>query len=213
MVLYAPLVVAQYAISMHSVNFLWHVILWLIESLGYSLLAGALIYGTVIYLGTGMNPTVAECYRYGAKRFGIVLGCNILTGLIAGLGFMLLIIPGIIFMLMFSLVIPIAVIEDRGIKDAMKRSTELTAGYRWRIFGALFIFWLIITGVTLLMSGAVLGSSSESFVSSAIRVLTLQLLNSTSIIIPLFIYLGILSISNANPIEIVHADATLNQAR
>ncbi|MEM9966413.1 MAG: hypothetical protein AAGC58_13820 [Asticcacaulis sp.] len=65
----------------------------------------------------------------------------ILCGLAIMLGFILLIIPGIIVSLALSVAIPAYVAESRtGIIDALKRSWELTKNHRWAI---LLIFILI----------------------------------------------------------------------
>jgi hypothetical protein len=58
-----------------------------------------------------------------------------------GVGFLLLIVPGIILALMWALTIPVAVIEDKGLRDSVNRSAELTKGHRGRVFviGLLFI--------------------------------------------------------------------------
>lgn len=65
----------------------------------------------------------------------------VLCGLAIMLGFILLIIPGIIVSVALSVAIPAYVAESRtGITDALKRSWELTKNHRWAI---LLIFLLI----------------------------------------------------------------------
>lgn len=65
------------------------------------------------------------------------------------LGFILLIVPGLWLMALFSVVIPALVIERAGF-GAMSRSRALTRGYRWPIVGA-----LILVGIcTILLNAA-----------------------------------------------------------
>jgi hypothetical protein len=59
-------------------------------------------------------------------------------------GFVLLIVPGIILALMWALTIPVAVIEDKGLRDSVNRSAELTKGSRGRVFVIYFLF-LVLT--------------------------------------------------------------------
>jgi hypothetical protein len=64
-----------------------------------------------------------------------------------GVGLALLIVPGIILALMWALTIPVAVIEDKGLRDAVSRSAELTKGHRGRVFviGLLFlVIWYAV---------------------------------------------------------------------
>ncbi len=60
-----------------------------------------------------------------------------------GIGFMLLFIPGIILALMWSLVIPVAVLEDTGLGDSISRSSQLTKGSRLRIL-VIYILYLFL---------------------------------------------------------------------
>lgn len=75
----------------------------------------------------------------------------ILCGLAIMLGFILLIIPGIIVSLALSVAIPAYVAESRtGIIDALKRSWELTKNHRWAIlliFILIGIFGAILSGI------------------------------------------------------------------
>lgn len=66
------------------------------------------------------------------------------VGIGIGIGFVLLIVPGIILSLMWALTIPVAVLEDKGLRDSVARSAELTKGNRGRIFVIYFLF-LVLT--------------------------------------------------------------------
>src|SRR5260370_956013 len=56
----------------------------------------------------------------------------------------LLIIPGIILSLMWALTIPVAVLEDKGLRDSVSRSAELTKGNRGRVF-VIYTLFLVLT--------------------------------------------------------------------
>jgi hypothetical protein len=64
-----------------------------------------------------------------------------------GVGFALLIVPGIILLLMWALTIPVAVLEDKGLRDSVNRSAELTKGHRGRVFVIYFLFLVLIYAV------------------------------------------------------------------
>jgi len=72
------------------------------------------------------------------------------VGIGVGIGFVLLIVPGIILGLMWSLTIPVAVLEDKGLRDATSRSAELTKGNPRRIFMIYFLFIVLMYIVILL---------------------------------------------------------------
>lgn len=102
------------------------------------MLAATLIYGTVMEL-RGMHAGVGKCIQVGLVRALPVMLTAIVAGLAIGVGFILLIVPGIIVMTILYVAIPVAVVERPGIMAALSRSSELTRGYRMRIFGLVFV--------------------------------------------------------------------------
>jgi hypothetical protein len=70
------------------------------------------------------------------------------VGLGVGLGLILLVIPGIILGLMWSLVIPVAVLEDTGLGDSISRSSELTKDSRLRIFVIYILYFFLLITIT-----------------------------------------------------------------
>ncbi len=99
------------------------------------------------------DPVDTEAsYQYGFKKFGSVLWISILVGLVVGIGFILLIIPGIIFLTMLAVTIPALIVEDQRGTAAMGRSWNLVKGHFWHVLGTIVVAALI-TGVV----GAILG--------------------------------------------------------
>jgi hypothetical protein len=88
------------------------------------------------------HPTsVSESFASIKGRIFYLSLIMIGVGIGIGVGFVLLIVPGIILALMWALAIPVAVLEDKGLRDSVSRSSELTKGSRGRIFviGVLFM--------------------------------------------------------------------------
>ncbi|HTG47626.1 MAG TPA: hypothetical protein VK646_08220 [Actinomycetota bacterium] len=99
------------------------------------------------------DPVDTEAsYRYGFRKFGSVLWISILVGLVVGIGFILLIIPGIIFLTMLAVTIPALIVEDQRGTAAMGRSWNLVKGHFWHVLGTIVVA-AIITSVV----GAILG--------------------------------------------------------
>jgi hypothetical protein len=88
--------------------------------------------------------TVGEAVNFAMGRFGRLIGASILAGIIIGFGMLLLVIPGLIFFTWYALVAQVVVVENRGGGDALARSKQLTEGYRWRVFGVIFVVGLVI---------------------------------------------------------------------
>jgi hypothetical protein len=69
------------------------------------------------------------------RRFFPVLGALICMGAAIGLGFALLIVPGVIWAAMFAVAVPACVVERLGPIASCGRSAYLTKGNRWKVIG------------------------------------------------------------------------------
>lgn len=101
---------------------------------------------------------VQASYRWGLARFGSVLLVAILVGLAVGIGFILLIIPGIILLVMFAVSVPVVVVENRRGTDAMRRSWDLVSHHFWHVLGVIVVA-AIIAGIVSGIVSAIGGSN------------------------------------------------------
>jgi uncharacterized membrane protein len=88
----------------------------------------------------------------GFKNFGTALAAYLLIGLLVCLWLLLLIIPGIIAALAYSQTFFI-IADNKDINpiDAIKRSTSMMYGHKWKLFclGLRFIGWILLCILTL----------------------------------------------------------------
>jgi hypothetical protein len=168
-------------------------LLWLICN---ALIAPSLIYSLVVQMRTGATPGLHEAYRYGLSRLIPFCACVALSWLLIGLGFVALIIPGIILSLAFQVVYPLATLEKGSPVEILKRSYRLTDGYKGTIFGAVFVLGLLCSavGFPITTLSAVLIVSDHVFwpLQVALAILT-DILNEVYTVLALVIYLSILS--------------------
>ena len=109
------------------------------------LLLGALTRGAAGAL-LGREVDVSASYRYAFSRLGGLIGLALLVALIVGVGFILLIIPGIIFLVFLSMSVPAFIIERRGVTDSISRSWNLVSGSWWHVLGVIVVA-AIIAGI------------------------------------------------------------------
>ncbi|MEO7248491.1 MAG: hypothetical protein ABIW31_08560 [Novosphingobium sp.] len=129
--------------------------------LGSLMLAGSL--DGLIKAAWGKPTSFAECISAGVAKTLPVLGLYILWFLGVGLGWVLLVIPGLMLMTMWSAAMPALVGENIGVIAAFGRSRELTRGSRWNIFGTLLIFLIAIYGILFGILGAIVGGGMMQF--------------------------------------------------
>jgi len=94
------------------------------------------------------NGGIADALKYGFKHFGKFLWVSFVAGLLILLGYIFLIIPGIIIGIILSLVTPIFILEEKYNLSALKRSRELVKGYFWPVLGRFLLLGLISVAVS-----------------------------------------------------------------
>ena len=87
---------------------------------------------------------VQTSYRYGFRRLGSVILISLLVGVIVAVGFLLLIVPGIIFLVFLSVSIPALIVENRRGTDALGRSWNLVQGEFWHALGVVFVAAILV---------------------------------------------------------------------
>lgn len=122
-------------------------------SAGFAMLGGWLltIIGSVVMQGVVTDIVIADlqrrkssmgdAIRTAGSAFLALLGLSIVSGLGTMLGVLLLIVPGVILALMWSVAAPVVVAEKKGVFDALSRSRTLTRDNRLLI---LLLFVIII---------------------------------------------------------------------
>jgi hypothetical protein len=92
-------------------------------------------------------PDVMEVWRYFKYYFFRVLVIQILLAFAFGIGIFMCFIPGIYLLPVFSLVIPIMVIENANIEYSLKKAFKIIKANWWLTFGTLLLISIITTVV------------------------------------------------------------------
>ena len=95
-----------------------------------TVLAGLLI-GSATRQDAGIGP--------GARRLPSLIGAGLLNGIGSVIAMICLLIPYLFVLTRWSVVGAVLGNENRGISEAFGRSSELTEGVRWRIFGLILL--------------------------------------------------------------------------
>jgi hypothetical protein len=91
------------------------------------------------------EPDVGEALETAVEKMGPLIGAAFGVGLFVTLGFLLLVVPGIIVWCGLALASQVVVLENVSGMDALKRSWELTKGFKGKVFSSGFIVACLIT--------------------------------------------------------------------
>jgi hypothetical protein len=135
----------------------------------------------------GRPVRAGESIGRGFGRLGPVLLTSLVTGVIVALGILLLVIPGIILSVIMCVAIPACVVERLGPSQSIERSSYLSRGYRWPIFGAFFAI-----GIAELIADALITNltkdSASVWLSPAISLVWNTLLTAYQTVLVAIIY-------------------------
>ncbi|HJZ37328.1 MAG TPA: hypothetical protein VJ204_13745 [Solirubrobacterales bacterium] len=114
-------------------------------------LISALHVHAVREVGAGRRPTFGATFRQSLPRLPVVAVAAGISGVAIGLGTLAFAIPGILLLAIWPVVAQAAALESGGPIDALRRSFNLTRGYRWHGIGLFFaatltagIPWLVL---------------------------------------------------------------------
>lgn len=107
--------------------------------------------------------SIGETLSHVRPRLNTLALAGILAALGITLGFILLIVPGFFLLTIWSLIVPVIVLEGSGTMDSFGRSRELTRGNRWGVFGRILVT-IIIVGV----AGAIIGGITRAILPDVI---------------------------------------------
>jgi uncharacterized membrane protein len=145
------------------------------------LVQGAMIV-PVLAEAAGNRAKFGETLRSSLRALPALVGLGLLTGLAVVIGATLLIVPGMIVWLLWSIAPSAVAAEREGVFMALNRSQELTQGARWKVFAILMMLEgmnLALGIVTLLIANWVLGIALRPE-ASVEYVLIMGLLNTVS---------------------------------
>jgi hypothetical protein len=108
-------------------------------------LISALHVNALVEIGAGKAPILSEVFRKGARALPVVAAAEVMSALGIGLGFIALIIPGVLLLARWAVVAQAAAIERVSWLDALRRSAELTRSNYLHVLGVVISVGLITT--------------------------------------------------------------------
>ena len=141
-------------------------IAWILQ-----LIATAIYTGFVVKLVQDVrdgrrDQSAGELVSAATPAIGSLIVFGILSGIAIGIGFVLLIIPGLFLLTIWSVGAPAIVAEGRGPLEAFGRSWELVKDHFWTVFGVLVVVFLIM--IAAFVVAAAIGAAIGGIVGAAI---------------------------------------------
>jgi hypothetical protein len=142
-------------------------VLFALQFVVYALIPGSGVAITILFFALGVlyqgmvvklvqdvqdgrrDHSIGELVRSVEPVFWPLTAVSILFGIALGIGFVLLIVPGLILMVIWSVVAPVTVLERPGAFAAFGRSRELVRGNGWNVFGVILLVFLTVAVISI----------------------------------------------------------------
>ena len=165
----------------------------LLSAIGALLVTGATV-RVVSEAYLGRTPRLRDALGFAGDKLGAIFGANFASGILTGLAFLALVIPGIVVACGYSVAAQVAALESPGSAGgALRRSWDLTKGFK----GKALVLWMVSICLILvvffgagLLGGAlgVLGGALDAAVAVVTAFVSLLVYPVISCVFTLFYY-------------------------
>jgi hypothetical protein len=114
--------------------------------------------------------SIGETFEAARTHLAAVLVAGVIAVIGIGLGFILLVIPGLLLFTCWAVIVPAIVIEGKSAGESFGRSFDLVRAYFWRVLGIVVLTLLIYFGFQIVLSLILtpLADWLKSFVSTIV---------------------------------------------
>ena len=124
----------------------------LIALAGVFWLQGALVIAVDDVRDGRADLSVRETLNRVLPRLNTLTFAGLLAALGITIGFLLLIVPGLILITLWLLIVPAIMLENRGVFESFGRSRQLVSGHGWNVFGVIVLTVAILIAVNIGLS-------------------------------------------------------------
>src|SRR3954469_24940321 len=122
----------------------WSLIAFTVGVVGYFWVQAALVELVRDVRDGRADRSVGETSRAVQPRLPSAIVAGILAGFGIAIGLVLLIVPGLFLLTIWSMLVPVIVLEGRSAGEAFSRSREVVRGNGWSVFGLILITFLLV---------------------------------------------------------------------
>jgi hypothetical protein len=122
----------------------WSVIAAVIGIVGLFLVQGALLELVRDVRDGRADRGVAETYRAVWPRVPALIAAGVIAAVAIGIGLLLLIVPGLYLLTIWSMIAPVIVLEGRSAGESFSRSHDIVRGNGWSMLGLIIVVFILV---------------------------------------------------------------------
>jgi hypothetical protein len=147
---------------------------WIVSVVAAFLVQAALVKAVQDVRDGQVDLNLGETVSAVLPFLGTVIIASILAGIGIAIGFVLIIVPGLILLTFWSLIVPSIVVGGEGVFGSFSKSWRTVRGYAWHVFGTYVLVFLIlivfdiVIGLILLFLPVVARNAISSIISGTL---------------------------------------------
>jgi hypothetical protein len=147
---------------------------WIVSVVAAFLVQAALVKAVQDVRDGRADLNLGETVSAALPFLGTVIIASILAGIGIAIGFVLIIVPGLILLTFWSLIVPSIMIGEEGVFGSFSKSWRTVRGYAWHVFGTYVLVFLIlivfdiVIGLILLFLPTAASNAISSIVSGTL---------------------------------------------
>jgi hypothetical protein len=127
-----------------AADLFWSLISATVGVIGFFWVQGALVEVVRDVRDGRADRTIGETYLAVGPRLPALLVAGILAGIGIAIGLLLLIVPGLFLLTIWSMIVAVIVIEGRSAGESFGRSREVVRGHGWDVFALIIVTFLLV---------------------------------------------------------------------
>lgn len=124
----------------------------LVSIVGTFWVQGALVIAVQDVRDGRADLSMSETISRVRPRINTLTVAGLLAGIAIMIGFILLIVPGLVLLTWWLFIVPVIMLEGAGITESFGRSRELVRGNGWNVFGLLILTLLVVIAAQIVLS-------------------------------------------------------------
>lgn len=122
----------------------WGLIALVIGIVGYFWVQGALVELVRDVRDGRADSSIGETYKAVQPRLPALIVAGLLAGIGILIGLVLLVVPGLFLLTIWSMIVPVIVLEGKSAGESFSRSRDIVRGNGWNVFGLVLVTFLLV---------------------------------------------------------------------
>ena len=122
----------------------WSLVAAVVGIVGFFLVQAALVELVRDVRDGRADRTVADTYRAVVPRLPALIAAGVVAAIAIAIGLVLLIVPGLFLLTIWSMLAAVIVLEGRSAGAAFDRSHDIVRGNGWSVFGLILVTFLLV---------------------------------------------------------------------